>query len=193
MSSFYGSKRSSSRSLPKKRLNAASVGQAIRISHGIEKNCEEVLDDLSDLSDLESDLDLEGDARGQPEINDTENELLFNNSGSMYTFEHLSTPHTSTPLSSRPHSSASSTCGSSSSGSTSLASLIQPQNQLILELLQKQDSMTSAIEEVKHDLKETRTQVDQLREAQQSKVVETDKTHKRKYPSSLTVIMHDYM
>ena len=124
---FYGSnrdssKRWSSKSLPKKRLNTASMGQAIRISHGIEKNCE-VLDDLSDLSVLDSDLDLEEDARGQPEINDTKNELLFNNLGSMYTFEHVSTPHTSTPLSSRSHSSASNT-----SGSTSLASLIQRQN-----------------------------------------------------------------
>ena len=119
---------------------------------------------------------MEGDAGGQSKINDTENELLFNDSGSMYAFEHVSTPHMSTPLSSRPHSSASSTCGSGSSGSTSLAGLIQCQNQLILELLQKQDSITSAIEEVKHDLKKTRTQVDQLTEAQQSKVVETDRT-----------------
>ena len=184
--SFYGSKKSlassSSTSLPKrrKRLDAASVGdavsvgEAIRMSHGVnsgEKDGEGVVDDLSDLSDLESDF--EGELHGQPETNETESGLLFNESGNMYSFEHVTTPHTSTPLSTRSHSSA-----SNISGSTSLVDLIQRQNQLIMELLSKQDSMTSAIEEVKHDLKETRSHVDQLMEVQQSKVVDTDKSHK---------------
>ena len=74
--SFYGSKRSltssSTRSVPTKgkRINAASVGdalsmgEAILMSHGIntvtdkgsgEKGLEGVLDELSDLSDVESD------------------------------------------------------------------------------------------------------------------------------------------
>ena len=60
----------------------------------------------------------------------------------------------------------------------------------MMELLSKQDSMTSAIEEVKQDLKKTRSHVDQLMEAQQNKVIDTDKNHKRKYPSSLTVMIH---
>ena len=210
--SFYGSRRSlpssSSRSLPqkRKRLNAASVGdavsmgEAIRMSHGIntvtdkdssgEKGPEGVLDDLSDLSDVESDYEGEFDRRSPN--NDSESEFL-NNSGNMYSFEHVTSLHTSTPLSTRSHSSASNISGSGSSvsgncGSTSLVDLIQRQNQLIMELLSKQDSMTSAIEEVRHDLKETRSHVDQLMEVQKSKIVDTDcKSHKRKYPSSLTV------
>lgn len=206
--SFYGSRRSltssSTRSLPakRKRLNAASVGdavsmgEAIRMSHGVntvtdkgsgEKGPEGVLDDLSDLSDVGSDY--EGEFDGRSPNNDSESELL-NNSGNMYSFEHVTSQHTSTPLSTRSHSSASNISGSGSSGfgSTSLADLIQRQNQLIMELLSKQDSMTSAIEEVRHDLKETRSHVDQLMEAQKAKIVDTDcKSHKRKYPSSLTV------
>ena len=109
----------------------------------------------------------------------------------MYSFEHVTSQHTSTPLSTRSHSSASSISGSGSSGfgsTTSLADLIQCQNQLIMELLSKQDSMTSAIEEVRHDLKGMRSRVDQLMEAQKTKIVDTDcKSHKRNYPSSLTV------
>ena len=98
----------------------------------------------------------------------------------MYSFEHVTSQHTSTPLSTRSHSSASSISGSGSSGfgSTSLADLIQRQNQLIMELLSKQDSMTSAIEEVRHDLKGMRSHVDQLMEAQKTKIVDTDcKSH----------------
>ena len=52
---------------------------------------------------------------------------------------------------------------------TSLVDLIQHQNQLTMKLLNKQNSMTSAIDEIKHDLKETQSHVDQLVEAQQKK------------------------
>ena len=99
--------------------------------------------------------DYEGEFDGRSTNNDSESELL-NNSGNTYSFEHVTDQHTSTPLSTRSHSSASSISGSGSSGfgSTSLADLIQCQNQLIMELLSQQDSMTSAIEEVRHDLKE---------------------------------------
>ena len=75
------------------------MGEAIRMSHGVEKSGEGVLDDLSDLSDLESDF--EGELRGQPETD--ESELPFNDSGNMYSFEHVTTPHTSTPLSTSKH------------------------------------------------------------------------------------------
>lgn len=205
--SFYGSRSltsSSTRSLPakRKRLNAASVGdavsmgEAIRMSHGVntvtnkgsgEKGLEGVLIDLSDLSDVGSDY--EGEFDGRSPNNDSESEL-FNNSGNMYSFEHVTSQHTSTPLNTRSHSSASSISrsGSSGFGSISLADFIQCPNQLIMELLSKQDSMTSAIEEVRHDIKETLSHVDQLMEVQKIKIVDTDcKSHRRKYPSLPTV------
>ena len=47
-----------------------------------------------------------------------------------------------------------------------------------MKLLNKQNNMTSAIEEIKHDLKETQSHVDQLMEAQQNKAVDTNKSHK---------------
>ena len=127
--SFYGSRRSlpssSSRSLPqkRKRLNAASVGdavsmgEAIRMSHSIntvtdkgsgEKGPEGVLDNLSNLSDVESDY--EGEFDRQSPNNDSESEFL-NNSGNMYSFEHVTGLHTSTPLNTRSHSSASNISG----------------------------------------------------------------------------------
>ena len=69
----------------------------------------------------------------------------------MYTFNHVS----STPVS-RPRSSARS-CGSTGGETGEMSNdrivdLVQRQNQLIIELLGKQDCMTSAIEEVKQDL-----------------------------------------
>ncbi|MCG8626785.1 MAG: hypothetical protein MJE68_32885, partial [Proteobacteria bacterium] len=111
--SFYDSRRSSSTRSPpakRKRLNAASVGdavsmgEAIRMSLGVntvtdkgsgEKGPEGVLDDLGDLSDIGSDYDGEYD-RQSP--NNSESELL-NNSGNMYSFKHVTSQHTSTPLS----------------------------------------------------------------------------------------------
>ena len=134
---------SSSRSQPKRQqLDAASVGdavsmgEAIRMSHGInisKKNGNRVLDDLSDLLDIESELWVQ-----------------------------------------------------------LLALWISSNVKSTMKLLHKQESMTSAIKEIKHDRKETQSHVHQLMEAQQNKVVDTNKHHKRKYASSLTTIIHCY-
>ena len=72
--------------------------------------------------------------------------------------------------------------------------LSNAKNHLLIELIGKQDCMTSAIEEVKHDLKETRTHVNKLMEVQQNKAEDTGKKQKRKYPSSVTVCIlnNDY-
>ena len=51
--------------------DAVSEGEAIRMSHGINisKNGDGVLDDISDLLDIESEL--EGELCGQPETSET--------------------------------------------------------------------------------------------------------------------------
>lgn len=195
--SFYSSRKSSSHSSlsvqPKKkqRLDSVRVGEAIRMSHGVtNEKVVESLDDVSDLSDSD-DESIEG-SRDLHEQSPAEAELSFGSTpsnNSMYTFDHVS----STPVTpcSRPHSSASGSASGSGSGSERsndrLMDLIQRQNQLIIELLGKQDGMTNAIEEVKRDLKETRSDVNKLMEVQQNKPEDTGKKQKRMYPSSLTV------
>ena len=190
--SFYSSRKSSSnsslRTQPKKkqRFDSVGVGEAIRMSHGVtSERIIETLDDVSDLSDIDQESFAEGDSDPleQNPADVPETDLSF---GSMYTFDNInSTPVT--PLS-RPHSSASSSGSGSEKPDDRLMDLIQRQNQLILELLGKQDGMTTAIQEVKRDLKETRSDVNKLMEVQQNKAGGTCKKQKRKYPSSLTVL-----
>ena len=195
--SFYSSRKSSSHSSlsvqPKKkqRLDSVGVGEAIRMSHGVtNERVVESLDDVSDLSDTDNESFAEGsrDLHEQSLPDVPETELSFGSipsNSSMYTFDNVSSTPV-TPLS-RPHSSASGSVSGLERSNDRLMDLIQRQNQLIVELLGKQDGMTNAIEEVKRDLKETRSDVNKLMEVQQNKPEDTGKKQKRTYPSSLTV------
>ena len=195
--SFYSSRKSSSQSTlrtqptKKQRLDSVGVGEAIRMLHGVTNDrIVETLDDVSDLSDSDHESFAEGDRDPlEQNLGDVpEAELSFGSTpsnSSMYTFDNV----TSTPVTplSRPHSSASSSGSGLERSNDRLMDLIQRQNQLIIELLGKQDGVTTAIEEVKRDLKETRSDVNKLMEVQQNKAEDTGKKQKRKYPSSLTV------
>ena len=66
--------------------------------------------------------------------------------------------------------------------------LLERQNRLILDLLDKHENLSSSIQEVKSDLKETRATVKKIIEANEKKSEQSEKM-KRKYPSSLTVIL----
>ena len=98
------------------------MGEAIRMSHGIntvtdkgsdKESPEGVLDDLSDLSDVEE-SDYEGEFDGQSPYNDVSE--LLNNSGNIHLFEYVTNPYTSTPLSTRSHSLASNISGQAALG-----------------------------------------------------------------------------
>ena len=124
------------------------------MSHGVtNENVVGSLDVVSDLSDSDHDNEsLIDGSRDLHEQSPAEAELSFGSTHSnnnMYTFDHV----TSTPVTplSRPHSSASGSGSGPERSSDRLMDLIQRQNQLIIELLGKQDGMTNAIEEVKRD------------------------------------------
>ena len=70
-----------------------------------------------------------------------------------------------------------------------VADLLEKQNQLILDLISKQESLSSSIREVKSDLKETKVTIKKLSEVNEKQNEQSEKM-KRKYPSSLTVIYH---
>ena len=186
---FYGARKSSSSSAhprPNKKTRLSDLAEAIRISHDVTEDL--TLGDIGDLSDID-DAPTNGDCdqiEKSGQAGEREDDLSFNSSHSsgMYTFD----PLTSSPLSvTRPHSSASNSGSSLSRSSDHLVDLIQRQSHLIMELLNKHDGLTDAIEEVKQDLKEARSHVDKLMEVQQNKVPDASKKQKRKYPNSLTV------
>lgn len=139
-----------------------------------------------ELSDPELDLS-DSDFFGEsdppdPTGPDTEDSFNSSHSSQMYSFS------TSTPRSTPVNSAAGSAYREvTRTDDNYLADLIQRQNDLILELLKKQEGLTEAIEEVKTDLKETRSHVDELVDARQKKQLDASNKSKRKYPSTLTV------
>ena len=173
---FYGSSSSTvstpvtgSRQSKRRRIDLA---KAIRVS-----NNSDVSDSDLDVSD--SDFGIATD-EASSEKDPLNNSLNSTHNSLMYSFT------SSTPI--RPPSTTSGSVPSNDAGSSDhISDLLQRQNDLIKEMLKKQEGLSGALEEVKADLKETRSHVDQLLEEQKTKVQATSNKLKRKYPSSLTV------
>ena len=181
---FYGSRKTPS-SFPCTRPNKRQhidVGEAIRLSHQIS---DEDLN-FSGLSESEDDF---GSSTGSENMLSKSTESPFSDSMSseeMYTFDHSTLSQTSPAISSGGRTSH------SNSTSSHLVDLIQRQNHLITELLSKNDTLVASLDDVKRDLKETRSDVNKLKETQEKLNRHTDaptvgQKPKRKYPSSLTV------
>lgn len=68
-----------------------------------------------------------------------------------------------------------------------MSDLLERQNVLMLQLLDEQKKLSSSIQEVKEELKDTKDTVAKLMAAQESNDKVQPNKMKRKYPSSLTV------
>lgn len=182
-SSFYesGHSRPSSTSTPAtgrplSKRRRVDLAKAISVSNDVELS-----DSDFDLSDRDFDF---GD---QDETNSGEQgdeSFGSTHSSQMYSFSNTSTPGGSLPSSLR---STNGSVNEAAEPSDYFKDLIQRQNLLIMEMLKKQESLNGALEEVKTDLKETRSNVSLLFEEQKKKTSDSSSKLKRKYPSSLTV------
>lgn len=153
--------------------------------------------DLEDLSDIDNESQHQEESSDSAAHDSFElhNTTPSTPSESMYTFNNPShtpvgrsrstTTTTTTPLNSTPVSRVQSTMNFSGD---QLVDMIHRQNELILQLLNKQESISKCIDEVKMDLKETTSNVNSLLEVRK-KLDESDTSakKKRKYPSLLTV------
>ena len=75
-------------------------------------------------------------------------------------------------------------------GSHRLADMLDRQNNLILELFNKHKQLSTSLQEVRSELRETKETVGRMvQENKATSKVESEKM-KRKYPSSLTVSVH---
>lgn len=120
-------------------------------------------------------------------------ELSFNSS--MYSFEDQAslTDHSSSQSVSRSTPATKSRVASRKGGPTAvgshrLADMLDRQNNLILELLSKHEQLSTSLQEVRSETKETVGRMVQENKATSNKD-EVEKM-KRKYPSSLTVSIH---
>lgn len=168
--SFYGSRVSTPATGSSKQRRRVDLAKAICASN--------------DVAVSDSDMDLELSDQDLIDYDDEERNInesfSSTHSSQMYSFSDVSTPVAS--------QSKTTNRATTDEASAYFKDLIQRQNLLILEMLEKQKSLNNTLEEVKTDLKETQSHVRLLFEEKRKRTSEdAGSKPKRKYPSSLTV------